>query len=196
MATVLSREDILKAEDLLIEFVKTPEWAPKGHANPDEFGVYARGLTGTDRDAFEMAMLEQRRVTSATTGRKKEVQVINLQNLRAKLVVRGAVDTADPDTAQPIFSPEDVTALGRKSALALNRVYQKIRELSGLTDEDVDEMTADLGEGQSDASGSNSPSLLGIEASPNVNAGSVPGSSLSGRHTTSSSPLETGALTS
>lgn len=184
MATVLSREAIFASKDTSIEFVSTPEWAPD-HKDP-EFGVFAKGLSGTDRDAFEMAMLEQRR-----NAKGKNVQVVNLKNLRAKLVVRGAVDSDDPDTCKPIFQPADIEPLGLKSASALNRVYMKIRELSGLSDEDVDELTAELGEDQSDASGSSSPSLLGIAASPSANVGSARTSSPSGSPTTDSNPLGT-----
>ena len=188
MATVLSRDEILNAKDTKIEFVETPEWAPAGHKNPSEFGVFVKGLSGAARDSFEMAMLEQRRVTSATTGRKKDIQVINLKNLRAKLVVRCAVDRPDPDLAHEIFEMSDVDLLGEKSASALNRIYMKARELSGLSDEDVDELTAELGEDQSGASGSNSLLHSGIEASPNANIGSAPTNLPSGSHTTASSP--------
>lgn len=182
MPTVLTREQILQKADLQVEFVEIPEWASE--ETPDA-GVYVRGLTGEARDAFEMAMLEQRR-----NAKGKNVQIINLKNLRAKLVVRCAVDHADPELAREIFTPADVEELGHKSAAALQRIYQKARELSGLSDEDVDELTAELGEGQSDASGSGSPSPLGIEASPNVNVGSAAENSASGSHTTDSNPSE------
>lgn len=186
MPTVLSREDILNAKDTKIEFVETPEWAPD---DPDA-GVYVKGLSGVARDSFEMAMLEQRRITSAQ-GKKKNVQVVNLKNLRAKLVVRCAVDHPDPELAHEIFTMADVEALGEKNAAPLNRIYAKARELSGLSDEDVDELTAELGEDSSDASGSSSLLPSGTEASPSANDGSTVENSQSGWPTTESSPSAT-----
>ena len=44
----LSREDILKAEDLPTEEVPVPEWGGS---------VLVRGLTGRERDLFETSMM-------------------------------------------------------------------------------------------------------------------------------------------
>ena len=45
----LTADQILGADDLEMEFVPTPEWA---NGTPDA-GVFVRGLTGFERDAFE-----------------------------------------------------------------------------------------------------------------------------------------------
>lgn len=176
MSTVLTRDQIFAADDRKIEFVKVPEWA----GDDPEAGVFVQGLSGHDRDSFEMAMLEIR-------GKK---QSVNLQNLRAKLIVRTAVDSDDPTTAKPIFTLVDIAPLGRKSAAALQRVYAVAQRLSGLSTEDVEELTKDLGEDESDGSGSDSPSPSGTVLSLNANAGSAPLSSASGSPTTGSSPSE------
>ena len=137
MAELLTREQILGADDLPTETVEVPEWGG---------AVRVRGLTGAERDALESSMISQH---------GKDVQ-IKLANLRAKLVVRSIVDV----TGARVFSDDgDVMALGRKSALALQRVFEVAQRLSGLTAADVEELTKNSESGQSDDSGSGSPSL-------------------------------------
>lgn len=114
----LSREQILGLDDIQTEELHIPEW--------DTF-VYVRGLTGKERDIYEDS-LHQRR------GR--DVQ-INLRNARAKLVVLCTVD----EHGKRIFEEKDVARLGEKNARALDRIFSKARELSGLSDDDMDELT-------------------------------------------------------
>lgn len=182
MSTVLTRDQIFAADDRQIEFVKVPEW---GGDDP-EAGVFVRGLSGADRDSFEMGMLESKRDSK---GRQR--QEVNLRNLRAKLIVRCAVDSDNAAAAQPLFTLVDIEPLGRKSAAALQRVYAVAQRLSGLSNEDVEELTADLGEGQSDGSGSGSLLPSGIVPSPIANEPSPAESSPSGGHSTKSNPSET-----
>lgn len=97
---LLTRDQILKAQDLPSEDVPVPEWGGT---------VRVRALTGAERDAFEQSIVEQR-------GRSARM---NLQNLRAKLVALTVVD----EEGNRIFSDSDAKLLGKKSALALNRVF-------------------------------------------------------------------------
>lgn len=115
---VLGRNQILAAPDIKTERVEVPEWGGE---------VLVRGLNGAERDAFEASIVEQR-------GKKTE---FNLRNVRARFVALCCVDEA----GQRLFAEGDVQALGRKSARALSRVWDKARELSGLTDDDVEELT-------------------------------------------------------
>lgn len=131
---LLSREQILEAQDLEKELVEVPEWGG---------AVYVRALTGTERDAFEQSMVETRTVRK---GRKQEtVREMRLQNLRARLC---ALTICDEDGTR-LFNDSDVHALGRKSASALNRVFEVAQRLSGLTDEDVEELAGNSEDGQS-----------------------------------------------
>lgn len=180
MPTVLTRDQILSADDAQKEFVPVPEWAPP--TDPDA-GVWVHGLSGTDRDRFDMSMIIQK-------GKKQE---LNFRNLRARLIALTAFDGPDPATARRLFEPADVEALGKKNAAALQRVYGKAQELSGLSNEAVEELTGELGEDSSGASGSSSLLPSGMEASPSVNGGSAPESSASGSPTTASSPSGIGA---
>lgn len=124
---VLSRDQILKADDLAIEQVEVPEWGGT---------VLVRGLTGEERDMYEQSLVE---------GRGKNAQM-NLRNARAKLVVLCVVDEA----GKPLFQRADVAVLGRKSAAALDRIFEAAKRLSGLSDSDVDEL---LGNSEPDPNG-------------------------------------------
>lgn len=115
--TPLTREAILAAVDIMSETVTVPEWGGT---------IIVRGLTGDERDDFEASCLRGK-------GRKTEV---NYRNARAKLVVRSCYT---PEGAR-LFTDEDATALGKKGAAALNRVYEVAARLSGLTEEDLEEL--------------------------------------------------------
>jgi len=130
----LSKEDILKAEDLGTEEVDVPEWGGS---------VLVRGMTGAERDAFEVAGRDQR------TGQRRPDA---LSNVRAKLVARCVVD----DDGTRLFTDADVAALGEKSGAAIDRVFAVAARLSGLGEEDQEEMTRDFGL----ADGTGSPSSL------------------------------------
>lgn len=114
----LDRAAILAVQDVQTEELYVPEWGGK---------LRVRGLTGKQRDDFE---------TSITVGKGKN-QEINTKNARAKLVVLCVVD----ETGAQLFSSSDVIALGQKSASALQRVFDLCRKLSGLTDDDMEELT-------------------------------------------------------
>jgi hypothetical protein len=98
-------------------------------------------MSGKERDSFEASMIK---------GKGKSANV-NLENLRAKLVSKCVVDEA----GTRLFSDDDIPALASKSAAALNRVYEVAQRLSGVTDEDVDELTKNSETAQSEEPGSN-----------------------------------------
>ena len=101
IAIMLTRDQILKIDDIKTEEVNIPEWGDS---------VKVRGLTGTERDAWEESILEQK-------GKNTKVK---LKNARAKLVSLSVVD----EEGNRIFSDGDVEALGKKSAAALDRIYE------------------------------------------------------------------------
>ena len=125
---LLTRDDIANVDDRQYDEVEVPEWGGS---------VRVRGMSGTERDAYEASILEQR-------GNDRKV---NLANARAKLVVRCLVDEA----GQLLFNADDVRLLGRKSAKALERVFDKARELSGMSEDDVAKLTENFDEDPSDA---------------------------------------------
>ena len=70
--------------------------------------------------------------------------------MRAKLVA-ASVRKADDSR---VFTDGQVEALGKKNAAALQRVFRVSQRLSGLAEDEVDELTAALGEDPSVGSGS------------------------------------------
>ena len=127
--SLLTRDAILAAPDLPTEEVLVPEWGGT---------VLVRGLTGTERDAFEEEMI---------TGKGKNRDV-NLSNFRARLIVKSVVDKS----GKRLFTQADMVALGGKSAAAIQRVFQVAMRLSGMSEEDVEELTKNSEPGQSDSS--------------------------------------------
>lgn len=133
---LLGREQILKADDVVVEEVAVPEWGGS---------VRVRGLTGRQRDEFEASMIERR-------GKRS---VPNVDNIRAKLVAKCCVD----ESGQRLFTDADAGALGDRSGAALDRVYEVAARLSGIGDEDLEELTEDFGSPSGDSSPSVSPSV-------------------------------------
>jgi len=118
----LGRDAILDADDRVFESVDCPEWGGK---------VRVRGLSGTQRDAYEGSLI-------AGNGADRKM---NLANARAKMIVLAVVD----GDGRPIFTSDDVRALGRKSALPIERIFDVARRLSGMTQEDVEKLTENFG---------------------------------------------------
>lgn len=141
---ITDKEQVREADDIEIEPVPVPEWGGT---------VYVRGLTGSERDQWEAEFVKASKgmIEAEVDGR---VQKMNMENSRARLVARCCVDSEDPNTAERIFDDEDIEWLGEKSGKALDRVYEKARELSGISEEDVEEMAESLGNGRSGGSGS------------------------------------------
>lgn len=130
MGSYLGRDAILRAVTLKTAEVKVPEWAdPESGADV----VLVQELRGRERDDFEASL-----VVDPGHGRAYK----DVRNIRAKLVSRCIVD---PDTREPVFTKDDVAALGELSAAALDRVYEAAAKLSGLSDEDVEEMAKNSG---------------------------------------------------
>jgi hypothetical protein len=117
----LSADDILGADDLQREAVSVPEWGGT---------VLVQGMSGTDRDRFEAAMLN-----ANMNGVDKDKA---LDRYRARLAAYCLVD----ENGKRLFrSDAEVNRLGLKSAQALTRVVDVATRLSGLNDEDVEELT-------------------------------------------------------
>lgn len=128
---LLSREAILGQAEAgeLHEDIPVPEWGGK---------VRVKALSGIERDRYERSILEEKK-----SGRFKT----RLEGARAKLVVAAAIDAK----GERLFSQADVEALGRKSAAALNRVWEAAARLAGMKEEDLDELVGDLDDDLSEA---------------------------------------------
>lgn len=127
---LLTRDQILQANDIQSRIIAVPEWGGE---------VRVRGLTGTERDRYESSLLQERK-----GGGYKQ----NLRNARTRLVVLGCVD----DQGRRLFNDGDIEALAARSAAALERVFAAIREMSGMTEADIEELTENFGEAAGDDS--------------------------------------------
>ena len=129
--SLLTREQILEAQDIQTEVVEVPEWGGS---------VTIQGMTGRDRDAFEADIVQK----------KGKDFSVNMQNIRAKLVALSLVN----GDGKRIFTDKDITALGKKSAAALDRIFSVAQELSGISTKDVEELAKNLESAPNGASGS------------------------------------------
>ncbi len=124
----LTRAEILSFDDLEIKELEIPEWGGRK--------VLVRGMTGRDRDNWEASVYKQK----GTDVR------LNMKNARAKLVALCVVD----EDGNRLFNDGDISTLGNKSAKALDRIFTFAQELSGISKDDIDELTKNSEEANSD----------------------------------------------
>lgn len=126
--TLLTKEQILAAQDQPTKDVAVPEWGGD---------VRIRTMSASERDKWE----------SDTYADGK----VNTLDFRARFCALCIVD----EQGARLFTDEEVSALGRKSAAALQRVFNEAQALNALSNKDVKEL-----EGNSDAApeGGNSSS--------------------------------------
>lgn len=111
---MLTKEQILQANDLPKELVKVPEWDGE---------VYVRTMTGAERDAFEQSLI-------ISKGK------IDLVNVRAKLCALAICD----ENGNRLFSDLEIEQLGQKSAVALDRIFEVTQRLNKIGTEDIEEL--------------------------------------------------------
>lgn len=119
---LLTKEQILDADDRKFETVECPEWGGE---------VRLKSITGAQRDDYETSV-----ISGNGTDRK-----MNLRNARAKLIVLCAVDAE----GRALFTPDDLRALGRKNAAPLDRLFDMCRKLAGMSENDVETLTENFG---------------------------------------------------
>ena len=141
MGKLASREMILAARDIGyqdIDMGDIPGW--------EGVIVRVKDLTGAERDRLEAGLVQEKQVH---VGKKiKTKQSMNMDNVRARFCAACIVD----ESMNLIFSADDVRALGKKSAIALDRIFAVIKDRNGLSDEDVEELAENFTNGQGDAS--------------------------------------------
>ena len=132
MSAFLSKDALTAAAGKLpVERVDLPELG--GH-------VYVRGMSGVERDNWERSLVVGK-------GRRRDY---NLDNVRARLAARCICDEAGVRQ----FADDDADVLGKIRVDCLNRIFEVAQRLSGVSDQDVDE----LGKGSELEAGSGSSS--------------------------------------
>lgn len=122
----LTRDQIIgedAVDDTNYDTVPCPEWGGD---------VRLKSISGTKRDNYEASLIDER-----GSSRK-----MNLRNARAKLIILTACD----ETGRPLFTSEDLRALGAKNAAPLDRLFDAARKLTGMSEDDVDKLTENFGE--------------------------------------------------
>ena len=112
---LLTRDQILQAQDLKTQDIEVPEWGGT---------VRISMMTGRSRDLYEAGLFK---------GKDNDS---NYDNLRAKYLSYCLVNEA----GDLIFTMQDVVELGKKSAVALERVFEAANKLNGTSDEGMEEL--------------------------------------------------------
>lgn len=105
---MLTRDSILSVRDVQTVNVPVPEWGGD---------VCVRTFDGAARDVIEQHIM-------------RDGERANTSGLRALVVALACCD----DAGVPIFTREDVAALEKKSAAALDRVFAAASKLNRLND--------------------------------------------------------------
>jgi hypothetical protein len=116
----LTKQQILSSDDIKIEEIDMRRFGWPGT-------VHVCGLTGSAHSAWERSLVRYDK------GKAKPT----LDNARAKLLVRCIVN----EQRQPIFEETDIERLSTKSCEAISHLYDVARRLSGLREEDAEELT-------------------------------------------------------
>lgn len=109
---LLTKDQILGAEDRSFVEFEVAEWGGS---------VLLAAMSAAERDAFEAGMLDN----------KGKSDKNRLRNFRARFIASCIVDK----DGNRLFSDADIKALGDKSAAAISRVFDKCRELNGMSEE-------------------------------------------------------------
>jgi hypothetical protein len=141
--TLLTRDAIMEARDIPEEIVPVPEWGGS---------VRVVGMTAKERGEYESAFMME------VKGRRGEPELKRnraaIKQVRERLVVHTVVD----ENGNRLFTDEDVAALSKKSAAAMERIVTVAQRLSGLTESDIEELEKNFATTDAEDSASVSPS--------------------------------------
>jgi len=109
---MLSKEQIIAAQDIESEIVKVPEWGGE---------VTVQGLSLAEKDRWtECILIDGKPSMSGATA------------LLCALCMRD-------ENGKRLFSSDEIDVLDAKSASAVDRVFQVAQRLSGIGQEDIEE---------------------------------------------------------
>lgn len=111
---VLSKDQILGAEDLKTQTVEVPEWGGD---------VVVSEMSAVDRMEWELDAFDEDGKPSA-------------ENWKVKLAARCIVD----ENGERMFSADDLAAFGKKSGKAIDRVYMAALEVNAMGKEAAEEV--------------------------------------------------------
>lgn len=114
------KEELLGLEDREIVEVEVKQWGGRK--------IRIASMTAADRDQFELQNYEEVETAKKENRRSR--------NVRARMLVMCIVD----EKGERVFSEADIEALGKKSAVALDRLYGVAQRLNGYSLKDVKEL--------------------------------------------------------
>ena len=114
----LTRDQIKAIQDIVFEEVEVPQWNDT---------VWVRSLTAEEQGMFKNSMLDQK-------GKNAKV-TFNLSTIKA--VRMGA---CKDQTGEPLFQKADEEWLRKKNSGAVQVLFNAISRLSGLSEEDLEEL--------------------------------------------------------
>jgi hypothetical protein len=126
---MLTRDDILKADDRKVVDVDVPEWGGP---------VRLRALSGRQRAEFD-----------AVRARILEAGSKDYGDILMCLLVRSMVD----EDGELLFTDDDADALGEKLHGALDRLFDAAMELNGLSERAIDDAVGNSDGDRSPGSG-------------------------------------------
>lgn len=124
---LLSREQILNANDRTYEVVQCPEWGGD---------VRIQSLTGLEYDRFQKEIASGR-------GKNRDVR---FDHLRTRLIVKCAVD----EDGALMFEEADIRRLSSKNSKPIDRLFAACQKIVGMSDDDAEKMVEDFDIPQSD----------------------------------------------
>jgi hypothetical protein len=110
----LSKLDVVNADDRKPIELYIPEW--NGY-------VKIKHMSGAERDKWE-------------SSNKRKDGSFDYNNFRARLAVLTLLD----ENNQPMFTPAEISDLGKKTGVALDRIFTVILETNKITEKDVEDM--------------------------------------------------------
>lgn len=109
---LLSKQQILEAQDIKTTTVAVPEWGGE---------VIVGTMTAAERDQFEMEALKMRKSNGG--------ELPTTTSIRARLAAWTLVD----EQGNRVFTETEVLALSQKSGVALDRIFDAATSLNGLS---------------------------------------------------------------
>lgn len=112
---ILTKDQILAAQDLKRETVSVPEWGGE---------VIVQELTGDQRDAYQASLY----------GGKPGGE-LDLKRFQVKLLAFCLVD----EGGNPLFSEADIDGLAKKGAKTITKLFNVAQKLNGLAEDSVEQ---------------------------------------------------------
>lgn len=114
----LTKDAILKAQDVVIERLEVPEWGGV---------VYVRSITAAERGQIESA---------AATFKETKGKGDFAKTFTLKFAMLGLCD----EKGERLFKDEEIAELAKKNAKVIARIAEAVQRLSGFSKKEIEEL--------------------------------------------------------